>query len=61
MEHIVLLPEVEHSDHLALLLLRALVQVVEGDLGVLGKSRGKHIFIWPELMPALPHYGVNHV
>jgi len=60
-EHIILLPEVEHPDHFTLLLLGALVQVVEGDLGILGKPWREHIFLRTKLVSTLSHDGVNHI
>ena len=57
----VLLPEVEDPDDLALLLLAALVQVVEGDLGVLGEPDGKDVLVGPELVPRLTHDAVDDV
>jgi len=60
-EHPVLLPQVQDSDHLGLLLLAALVQVVEGHLCIFGKPRCKNILVRAKLMSGLSHYGIYHI
>jgi hypothetical protein len=55
------LPEVEDPDDLALLLLRALVEVVEGVLHVLGEPGREDVLLGAELVPRLAHDGVDDV
>lgn len=58
---LVLLPQVEHPDDPRLFFLAALIQVVEGDLRVLGKPGRKHVLVRAKLVAGLTHYRVDDV
>ena len=60
-KHVILLPQIEDPNHLAFLILRTLVKMIEGNEGIFGKSGSEHVLVRSKLMPALSHYRVNHI
>lgn len=60
-KHSVLLPQVQYSNHFALLFFGALVEMVESKLNILGKSWSKDVFFGSKLMPGLPDDRIDDI